>query len=226
MTADEMRAGLEHELAWRQEDLAFFKNQLNHIVGDDKKDCYRKSLVLILYSHLEGYIKISLRTYIQHLNSLDLQRNDVNANLQVSGMHQEFNAYDILDRKCNIFRKALPNDTRLHRFYRRVDLMESIDRFKQDKLVLDDLIIDTESNLWYVVLQKNLYKIGLPIDLFDDYGRYIDALVNRRNSIAHGNLRAGVSEQEYEGWLTKAYEVMNGTMKSLHHYAKNKSYLC
>ena len=29
MTADEMRASLEAELAWRQEELAFFKNQLN-----------------------------------------------------------------------------------------------------------------------------------------------------------------------------------------------------
>ena len=60
MTADEFRANLESELAWRQEEIAFFKNQLNYISENDKSR-YRKSLVLILYSDLEGYIKLSLQ---------------------------------------------------------------------------------------------------------------------------------------------------------------------
>lgn len=58
--ADELRAVLESELAWRQEELAFFRNQLNGIL-EENKDKYRKSLVLILYSHMEGYIKICLK---------------------------------------------------------------------------------------------------------------------------------------------------------------------
>ena len=66
MTADELRAALEADMAWRQEDLAFFKNQLNNISEDDK-DRYRKSLVLILYSHMEGFVKTSLQTYIQYI---------------------------------------------------------------------------------------------------------------------------------------------------------------
>lgn len=77
MTADELRAALEMELAWRQEELAFFKNQLNEI-PENNKDRYRKSLVLILYSHMEGFIKICLQTYIQYINSQKLKRGDVN----------------------------------------------------------------------------------------------------------------------------------------------------
>ncbi len=93
MTADELREALEVELAWRQEELAFFKNQLNEI----------------------------------------------------------------------------PEDTRLHRFYRRVDFMEKMEGFKEQDLNIDDQIIDTESDLRYIILQKNLYKIGLPLDLFEEY---------------------------------------------------------
>ena len=52
---------MEIELAWRQEEIAFFKNQLNYVT-EDKKGKYRKSLVLILYSHFEGYTKICLQT--------------------------------------------------------------------------------------------------------------------------------------------------------------------
>ena len=186
MTADELRAALETELAWRQEELAFFKNQLNE-VEESNKNKYRKSLVLILYSHMEGYIKIGLQTYIQYINSQGLNRRDVNTGLMVASMHKEFIAYENMERKSEFFRKALPDDTRLHRLYRRVDFMEKMENFKEQELVIDDQIIDTESNLWYIVLQKNLYKIGLPVDLFDDYRSDIDALVNRRNSIAHGN---------------------------------------
>ncbi|MCD8149106.1 MAG: hypothetical protein LUE92_05980 [Clostridiales bacterium] len=224
MTADELRAALEVELAWRQEELAFFKNQLNNI-AERNKDKYRKSLVLILYSHMEGFIKISLQTYIQFINSQDLNRKDVNTGLMVAGMHKEFNAYENLDRKSEYFRKELPEDSRLHRLFRRVDFMEKVEDLKDKKLIIDDQIIDTESNLWYIVLQKNLYKIGLPIDLFDSYKRDIDALVNRRNSIAHGSFKSGVSEQEFSNWENKVSDVLSGVTRMIYDYANSKKYL-
>lgn len=68
MNASDLRAELEAEMAWRQEDLAFFKNQLSNISNETEKEKYRKSLVLILYSHMEGYIKIALQTYIKYIN--------------------------------------------------------------------------------------------------------------------------------------------------------------
>lgn len=224
MTADELRAALETELAWRQEELAFFKNQLNE-VEESNKNKYRKSLVLILYSHMEGYIKIGLQTYIQYINSQGLNRRDVNTGLMVASMHKEFIAYENMERKSEFFRKALPDDTRLHRLYRRVDFMEKMENFKEQELVIDDQIIDTESNLWYIVLQKNLYKIGLPVDLFDDYRSDIDALVNRRNSIAHGNFKSGVTDTEFSNWERKVSEILEGITRLLYDYARNKRYL-
>lgn len=141
MTADELRLVLETELAWRQEELAFFKNQLNEIVEEDK-DKYRKSLVLILYSHMEGYIKICLQTYIQYINSQGLKRKEVDTGLMVASMHKEFIAYENTERKSEFFRKELPDDTRLHRLYRRVDFMEKVEDFKEQELIIDDQIID------------------------------------------------------------------------------------
>lgn len=224
MTADDMRSALEMELAWRQEELAFFKNQLNDI-AEANKDKYRKSLVLILYSHMEGYIKICLQTYIQYINSQKLNRKDVNTGLMVASMHKEFIAYENLERKAEFFRRDLPDDTRLHRLYRRVDFMEKVENFKEQELIIDDQIIDTESNLWYIVLQKNLYKVGLPINLFDDYQNDIDALVNRRNSIAHGNFKSGVKESEFSRWENKVSEILSGVTRLLYDYANNERYL-
>ena len=225
MTADELRAALEAELAWRQEELAFFKNQLNNISDENDQRRYRKSLVLILYSHMEGYIKIALQAYIQYINSQQILRKDAISGLMVSGMHKEFLAYENLDRKCAIFRRELPEDTSLHRFFRRVDFMEQLDTFRDTTLVVEDSVVDTESNLWYIVLQKNLYKIGLPIDMFEQYRSEIDALVNRRNSIAHGNARAGVDQQEFLNWETKVSLVLSDVTRLLYDYANHQRYL-
>lgn len=219
-----MREAIESEFAWRQEEIAFFKNQLNSI-PDDAKDKYRKGLVLVLYSHMEGYIKICLQTYIQHINSLNLVRKNVKTGLMVASMHKEFMAYENLDRKCDIFRSELPDDTQLHRLFRRVDFMEQIDNFEEYKLQVNDQVIDTESNLRYIILQKNLYKLGLPIDLFEEYQSDIDALVNRRNSIAHGSCRAGVTELEFSNWENKVKLIMSGVTRLIYEYAVNRKYL-
>lgn len=154
MTANELREELEEELRWRQEELAFFKNQLSNINSEEDSCRYRKSLVFLLYSHFEGYVKIALQTYIKYLNSLSLHQRDVIPALAAAGMHKEFLAYENLDRKCSVFRTHLPDDTSLHRFYRRVDFIEQMDEFQNKILHLEDTLIDTESNLWYVVLQK------------------------------------------------------------------------
>ena len=132
---------------------------------------------------------------------------------------------DNLDRKCKIFKRDLPEDTQLHRFFRRVDLLNSIEKLKTNKIYIEDSVIDVESNLWYIVLQKNLYKVGLPIDLFKEHANDIDALVNRRNSIAHGNFRAGVTEQEYSNWETKVYHIFSEVNRLLYDFAKNSKYL-
>ena len=224
MTANELRAQLEAELAWRQEELAFFKNQLNEI-SEPNRDKYRKSLVLILYSHMEGYIKICLQTYVQYINAQNLKRIDVNIGLAVASMNKEFMDYENVERKSTVFRKKLPEDSRLHRLYRRVDFMEKVEGFKEKKLFIDDQIIDTQSNLWYIVLQKNLYKIGLPIDLFDCYKKDIDALVNRRNSIAHGDIRSGVTKLEFANWKNKVSEMLSRVTMLVYDYANNERYL-
>lgn len=225
MTANDLRAELEAELAWRQEDLAFFKNQLNNISDELEKDKYRKSLVLILYSHMEGYIKIALQTYIKYINEQNLPRKDVVSGLMAASMNPEFNAYDTLDRKCDIFRRELPEDTVLHRFFRRVDFIDRLEDFKNAPLVIEDSVINTESNLWYVVLQKNLYKIGLPVDMFEQYRRDINALVNRRNSIAHGDSHSGVTSQEFSNWEIKINRVMEDVTILIYDYANRKRYL-
>lgn len=216
---------MEAELGWRQEELAFLKNQIGNISEEIQKNKYRKSLVLMLYSHFEGFIKICLLSYIQYINSLHLKRGCFTKKLIVSSMNREFNAYDNNDEQCKILKKQLPEDSRLHRYHRRVNFLEQLNEFEEEELQIPDEAINTESNLWYVVLQKNLYKVGLPIDLFDEFAGDIDALVNRRNSIAHGTERAGVTATEYTRWEENTYNIMEDIIRCIYNNVCQEQYL-
>ncbi|MBR2037165.1 MAG: hypothetical protein IKA09_05490 [Lachnospiraceae bacterium] len=217
---------MESELLWRQEEINFFKNQLNNFIADEDKNRYRKALVLILYSHLEGFMKVSLLTYVQYLNSLGLKNNQVKSELKASSINIAFQNYENKEiHMREIKDKNKKIDSELNKFYRRVQLILEIDPLNESNLNIDDTVINTESNLWYEVLQKNLYRIGLPIDLFNEMKKNINALVHRRNGIAHGDKDSGVKENEFDIWLKNTNIVLNDTIKILYEYAINKKYL-
>lgn len=226
MKLEDFRSVLESELQWRQEEITFFKNQLNNFTEDEDKNRYRKSLVLILYSHLEGFMKLSLLSYVQYLNSLGLKNNQVKNELKASSINIAFRNYE--NKEIHI-REIKDHDgkidSELDKFYRRVQMILELEPLEESNLSIDDTVINTESNLWYVVLQKNLYRIGLPINLFDSMQKDINALVHRRNSIAHGDKDSGVKEKEFENWMNKTNTILEDTIKILYDHAKNKKYL-
>ncbi len=226
MTTDELRESLEEELLWRTEEINFFKSQLSNFRSDLEKDKYRKSMVLVLYSHLEGFIKVALSTYAQYLSALNMKRKFFIHNLVATSMDKEFNAYENKDVKCSLFKnKKVPEDKKIHGLYRRVNLLESTDAILNQNMIILEAAIDTESNVWYVVLQKNLYRLGLPIDLFSEFAGEIDALVNRRNSIAHGSRNSGVKELDYQNWENSVINVMNEIVRKIYSYSVNEMYL-
>jgi hypothetical protein len=77
-------------------------------------------------------------------------------------------------------------------------LIREFDNFMEEKVLLDDEVINTESNLWSHVLSKNLYIVGINPDVFKHHNGDIDRLVNMRNSIAHGSERKGITENSLE----------------------------
>ena len=215
MKLEEIRAQLEEELTWRVSEIKFLKNLTNNVNKEEQKDIYRKSLLVMLYSHFEGLCKSCFLIYVEAINSLHLQRQYVNQNLQAASMNTIFNRYDDKDRKCKVFKRTLPEETKIHSFFRRTDFVIQYNDFLKDIIKLPDEIIDTESNLWYIVLQKNLFKLGINLDIFKENSKQINNLVNLRNSIAHGNLRKGIQDKDFEEIELSVTCVMNSLIRTL-----------
>lgn len=226
MTKDELRELLENELLWRTEEINFFKRQLTNLNKDEEKNRYRKSMVLILYAHLEGFIKSALQNYAQYLTGLQKRREEFDFTLIATSMNAEFKAYDNKSSKSPLFNnKKVPADSDIHGLYRRINLLESSTNLLSQPLVIEETAVDTESNLWYIVLQKNLYRLGLPTDMFQEHKGKIDGLVNRRNHIAHGSQHDGIEEKEYQKWEECIKDIMESIVRKIYFYANNEKYL-
>lgn len=60
-------------------------------------------MVLILYSHLEGFIKSALINYAQYLNGLGRKREEFDFTLIATSMNREFKAYENKNSKSSLF---------------------------------------------------------------------------------------------------------------------------
>lgn len=161
MTKVELREILEDELLWRFEEINFFKSQLVNLNKDEDKKKYRKSMVLILYSHLEGFIKAALLYYAQYLNGLGKQRNEFDFNLIATSMNAEFKAYDNKNFKSTLFNnKKVPSDSEIHSLYRRVkELVFNKEMYAKEVPHIQSLV---ENHYWLFGEQYNLITAAEP----------------------------------------------------------------
>lgn len=239
MTADEYREIMETELAWRQEEFAFFKNQLNE-VPDGQRNRYRKGLMLILQTHLEGYVAICLQTYIQYINSRQLTGSEVSLRLMAAGMQKIKKTEEVREQQGTGWPPEwypeqaedadsypcyeAPADDRLYRFYRQVDLLEKAEHLKGQVLKLDDRLVDLKYGCGYLSVQTNLYRLGIPVGLFQAYQEDLDAFVHSCGSLARGIIRSGVTRQELTEWESKVFRIAAGVMRLLYDYVKQEKY--
>ncbi|NKC10766.1 MAG: hypothetical protein GKR94_00730 [Gammaproteobacteria bacterium] len=212
MNVAAVRAELEQELTWRIDEMRFLKNRIADISSNSQKMRYRKSLVVMLYAHYEGFFKFALLLYVRCINNEKIKCGEATSAIVAGSWHELFNAVESGDRKEKVFNNQLPAGDFLHRFARRREFVEQLSEFQQTLVNILESTIDTESNLWPEVLQKNLYRIGLKHDAFNRNDGTIYQLVNRRNDVAHGSQRDGVKAQEYNRMEHTVFKMMDDFM--------------
>lgn len=226
MKIGDIREQLEEELTWREDEIRFLENQLANPLKEDEKDKYRKSLVVMLYSHFEGFFRFAFRLYKDTINKENLRCGEVTAYVAVSSLSDVFRALDTPQhqKKNDLFKRSLPDDTILHRFSRRVNFMKSLSDIDKKNVNIPDDVVDTESNLKPVVIQKILFQLGFQHDKFDRYDSNINKLLEVRNSIAHGSLKDGVKEKLYDDIKKDIYSVMSSIILMIIDELKKESF--
>ena len=134
MTPDDFEFQLHHEFDWRWNELILLKNTINSVRSESDQCNLRKSLVLTLYSHFEGFCIFSLGHYLLAVNAEQISCKNAVSSIVAGSWELVFRAMETGDEKCRIFSAPLPHDQKLHRHWRRRHFVEEIDKSFRDCL--------------------------------------------------------------------------------------------
>lgn len=221
----DIQTQLEEELTWRLNEIRFLKNQVTNIRNESEKKIYRKALIVMLYSHFEGFSKTAFLIYINAINQEQVKRIDANDYITTASLAEIFKAYENKDKKCKVFKNSLPSDEKLHHFARQVDLVIELNDLWNCKVEIPESIVDVESNLKPMVLRKLLYRLGFPYNIFQKHEGLINHLINLRNSIAHGVYKSGLDDKEYNDIEKSIFDMMSELKKIIIEALTSRLYL-
>jgi RiboL-PSP-HEPN len=215
---------LEREQTWRYDEIRFFQNQSTQ-VSDVRQNQFRRVIILLLYAHFEGFCKFAFTLYVNNINAAHIKCEEANYAIAAASLSDLFNALQDSDRKCSVFRNALPEETKIHKFARQRDFLEQSDEFDNRIVRISETLVDTESNLKPIVLQKILYRLGFPHDRLNSVDGEINQLLNYRNKIAHGESTSGIDVQEYFRLRDASFNIMNEVKKLVSEALQERHYL-
>ena len=217
------------EYKWRNAEIIFFEGQLKRFARNAQgyldRDKYRKSLVLVLYSHFEGYCKFMFQLYVDSINNERIKCKVATHQIVAATLDLEFKDLINPKKKGRVFPKTLTMEDALHPFARRADFLEEIGNFMEKTVTIPDKLIDMESNLKPLVIRKNLYKLGLSHELFETVEGEITQLLSMRNGIAHGNFLQGVEANRYKNVRSACFNIMNALRVNIIQSLKNKEFI-
>lgn len=225
MNLADIRAELEEELRWRSEELRFFKNQLSDLRSDDERSKFRRALVVMLYAHFEGFWKAAFSIYVKSINSEAILCKDAVNHLVAASLYELLSALSG-QGKHPYFRDRAADDAKLHQLYRQVEFIDNLPNMETTQLALPvDKVVDTESNLWPIVIRKILYRLGFPDELFKSHEGAVWKLVNKRNGVSHGTERLGFGAAEFDELESAVFNIMEDVVKILFGWLRDRKYL-
>lgn len=226
MNVADIRAELEDELEWRVGEMRFFKNQLSDMRNKDHRDRQRRALVVMLYSHFEGFWKTAFSIYVKAINAEAILCKDAIHNLIAASLFDLLAGLSDHQKKHPFFRSKAPDDAKLHQLHRQIEFLSRLPNMEATKVDIPaEKVVDPESNLKPDVIRKNLFRLGFKYDIFQSHEGTVHQLLNKRNEVAHGSTRLGIEEDEYNKLEAAVLDIMNDVVRLLFQSLRRKVFL-
>jgi hypothetical protein len=224
MNIVDIRSQWEIDLSWRTEEIRFLRNQLGLMRGRDERERFYRTLLVMLYAHLEGFTKSAIRLYIRAICDEQIATSAVNIQLRGTRMDPVLAGID--QPEPAFFLEQPPIRHHLVRAFR---IRELLDRWNELMSAPFDAnpddVANTESNLKCRVLRRILFRAGLQMNRFKDFEEDLESLVSRRHPIAHGETDSIVKESDYVRLETNALLFMEELVRVLTSALVEQDYL-
>lgn len=212
MSLDYFLEQIEIEREWREAEIRFLDNNQRALNEEDQK-IIRRSILCLLYAHIEGFVKFSFSLYIDEINKKKLTCSEVRPAFAAAAFHTEFKALRNNEKKSKLFKKKKPQDVHLHRLSREIEFIENINEYFDYPVNIPEEFINTENNVGQQVIEKLLFQIGIDHEGLKPIYSPLTRLLNVRNDISHGKRKSGIDDKEYQEFLS----CFNSVVSSISH---------
>ncbi|MEC6814651.1 MAE_28990/MAE_18760 family HEPN-like nuclease [Photobacterium toruni] len=170
---------LEDDLSWRKQELTML------ILSHSEVNAFilNKSLILMIYSHWEGYIKNSCKQYLLYVSQKKIQTNLLTSNFKAIMVKGHVNEVINSNNTLTLGNEISLLDKINGNMYKKFNIPKSILSEK------DKTFINTHDNLNYKTLKSFCEIVGIgSVDFIESKEKYInETLLAQRNAISHGN---------------------------------------
>ncbi|WP_312364728.1 MAE_28990/MAE_18760 family HEPN-like nuclease [Sphingobacterium sp.] len=186
---------LTDEFAWRRKELKVLKDKIPSTGGSLQAAMLRSSVPL-LYAHWEGFVKVAMSCYLEHVSRKYVPNNVLTP---------KFLALSLQNKLGDFIETSFESKAKI------IELL-FVDYSKKSNIPKKN-IINTKSNLRFDVLKEILFLLDLEDSHIDGHKELINDLVDTRNHIAHG---------EYNSVDFKTYASIHDDVIALMEYLKTK----
>ncbi len=218
-------ADLEGDRSSRESEIRLLDRMFQASVSEMERNMLKRSIVLVTYSHLEGFCKFSLLSYAGALNALRIKCMEASYPIAAASLNKVFSALRDPQSKHPVFRRAMPDDAQLHLSAREQVFLESYESVTAGWLDIPDKVVDTKSNLSPQILKKMLFQLGLNYPAVEVHDSNIAKLLGVRNAISHGDRLKVPSDRDLGDYIATAFEVMKFLQEEIFKALQNKIYL-
>ena len=190
---------IQTERGWRINELRYFEKQMR--LADNKKDGFNKDIdyavrssVVMLYSHLEGYIKKISEIYLDYINKLKISFLSLNPGLRAGVISlarlelKKSNTY--YDSKKNKDHRVLYK--KYEEYFSRNDHINIFANHKNETRLVD-VLLDVDSNLNEKKFKNILELLDIDDFKYEDDFKKISKIITARNRIAHGEKKISIN---------------------------------
>jgi hypothetical protein len=206
-TVRQLGDALSDELTWRKMEIVALRMQA------DKKDDFSQRAILragvaILYSHWEGFVKVSTEFLLNFVSNQKLRNEELSDIYAIHSFKSRLATLAIT--------KNAPCAVESFRFI--VEEMQSVSNINCKNYV------GTESNLSSEVFDRIAKSVGVDVTRYMHLYPFIDeSIVSKRNCIAHGEYML-INFDEYKAISDRVFELINNYKTDLENIAVLKQY--
>lgn len=154
----------------------------------------------LLYAHWEAFVREGLTLYIEFVERHRVAAVDANPSIFAFSLRKQLRA---------LVGKQRPEALR--------QFAEKAIEMAGGPVRFVDKTIDTKSNLNFKTLEALCFQVGLKVTTLQPFSKKIDALVNRRNEIAHGAPEQKLRMADVEENAALIMELLEGFERLLNH---------